>query len=78
MIIRITVPGSLFNLADHCEIGGGYLVWLWRRIGAGRGFAASDGFVLLLYGIIPTYQPEHLGRVYAAYAGRHQETDGFM
>jgi small multidrug resistance family-3 protein len=25
--------------------------------------------VLLLYGIVPTYQPAHFGRVYAAYGG---------
>ena len=25
--------------------------------------------VLVLYGIIPTYQPAHFGRVYAAYGG---------
>jgi small multidrug resistance family-3 protein len=25
--------------------------------------------VLILYGIIPTYQPQHFGRVYAAYSG---------
>jgi small multidrug resistance family-3 protein len=24
---------------------------------------------LLLYGIVPTYQPAHFGRVYAAYGG---------
>jgi small multidrug resistance family-3 protein len=25
--------------------------------------------VLFLYGIVPTYQPAHFGRVYAAYGG---------
>jgi len=29
----------------------------------------AGGVALLLYGIIPTYQPAHFGRVYAAYGG---------
>ena len=27
------------------------------------------GFVLVLYGIIPTFQPSHFHRIYAAYGG---------
>ena len=27
------------------------------------------GFVLFLYGIIPTFQPSHFHRIYAAYGG---------
>lgn len=59
----------LFFLAGLCEIGGGYLVWLWLREGKSLWFALIGGIVLILYGIIPTFQPAHFGRVYAAYGG---------
>jgi small multidrug resistance family-3 protein len=55
--------------ASLCEIGGGYLVWLWLREGKSVWMAILGAFVLLLYGIIPTLQPANFGRVYAAYGG---------
>ena len=58
-----------FILAGLCEIGGGYLVWLWLREGKSAGLAAIGAVVLVLYGIIPTLQPANFGRVYAAYGG---------
>lgn len=58
-----------FILAGLCEIGGGYLVWLWLREGKSVGLAAIGAVVLVLYGIIPTLQPANFGRVYAAYGG---------
>ncbi len=58
-----------FILAGLCEIGGGYLVWLWLREGKSAWFALLGATVLVLYGIIPTLQPAHFGRVYAAYGG---------
>ena len=60
---------ALFILAGLCEIGGGYLVWLWLRNGKGILLGALGGLVLFLYGVIPTLQPAHFGRVYAAYGG---------
>jgi small multidrug resistance family-3 protein len=60
---------ALFIVAGICEIGGGYLVWLWLRNGKGILLGALGGFVLFLYGVIPTLQPAHFGRVYAAYGG---------
>jgi len=60
---------ALFILAGLCEIGGGYLVWLWLRNGKGILLGTLGGFVLFLYGVIPTLQPAHFGRVYAAYGG---------
>ncbi|MFQ5483016.1 MAG: YnfA family protein [Nitrospinaceae bacterium] len=59
----------LFVLAGLFEIGGGYLVWQWWRNGAHWGFAGLGAVILFLYGIVPTYQPAHFGRVYAAYGG---------
>jgi small multidrug resistance family-3 protein len=58
-----------FVLAGLCEIGGGYLVWLWLREQKSLWFAVIGAMVLILYGIIPTFQPAHFGRVYAAYGG---------
>lgn len=58
-----------FVLAGLCEIGGGYLVWLWLRDHRSLWFGIIGAVVLILYGIIPTFQPAHFGRVYAAYGG---------
>jgi small multidrug resistance family-3 protein len=58
-----------FVLAGLCEIGGGYLVWLWLREGKSIWLAVLGGGVLFVYGIIPTFQPANFGRVYAAYGG---------
>lgn len=61
--------GLLFVLAGVAEIAGGYLVWLWWRDGRGWLVGLAGALTLLLYGIIPTYQAAHFGRVYAAYGG---------
>jgi small multidrug resistance family-3 protein len=60
---------ALFALAGLMEIGGGYLVWLWLRESRAVWLGALGGLLLFLYGVIPTLQPAHFGRVYAAYGG---------
>lgn len=62
---------GLFLLAGLCEIGGGYLVWQWLREGKSIWVGLIGGMVLVLYGVIPTFQPAmfNFGRVYAAYGG---------
>lgn len=60
---------ALFILAGLLEIGGGYLVWLWLREGRAFLLGALGGLVLFLYGVVPTLQPAHFGRAYAAYGG---------
>lgn len=60
---------ALFVLAGLCEIGGGWLVWRWWREGAHWSLGLAGAAVLVLYGFVPTYQPAHFGRVYAAYGG---------
>ena len=59
----------LFVAAGLCEIGGGYLVWQWWRNGASPIVGVLGAAALILYGVVPTYQPAHFGRVYAAYGG---------
>ena len=58
-----------FVLAGLCEIGGGYLIWLWLREGRSAWLAAAGAIVLIIYGVVPTFQPANFGRVYAAYGG---------
>jgi len=58
-----------FMLAGLFEIGGGYLVWLWVRENKSWMYGLYGLIVLALYGFIPTLQPAHFGRVYAAYGG---------
>ncbi|MDF2569100.1 MAG: hypothetical protein K0R55_704 [Sporomusa sp.] len=58
-----------FILAGVCEIGGGYLIWLWLREGKGIMYAVTGAIILIIYGVIPTLQPANFGRVYAAYGG---------
>ena len=68
-IAGIAISLGLFVLAGLCEIGGGYLVWRWWREGASGLLGLAGAAVLFAYGVVPTYQPTHFGRVYAAYGG---------
>ena len=43
-----------FVIAGLCEIGGGYLVWLWLREGKSVWVGLLGGAVLFVYGVIPT------------------------
>lgn len=60
---------ALFVAAGICEIGGGWLVWKWRKEDWHWGYFILGSAVLVLYGIIPTLQDQVFGRVYAAYGG---------
>ncbi len=66
---KILVTIFFFFLAGLFEIGGGYLVWLWLRESYGLLIGIVGGFILFLYGIVPTFQPSHFHRIYAAYGG---------
>ncbi len=60
----------LFILAGLAEIGGGYLFWLWLREGGPIWFGGIGAIILMIYGIVPTFQSfPSFGRVYAAYGG---------
>jgi len=60
-----------FILAGVFEIGGGYLIWIWLREGKGIWCGAFGAILLILYGVIPTLQPQsaNFGSVYATYGG---------
>lgn len=67
--ILIMQSVGLFLIAGLLEIAGGYLVWQWWRNGSHWSIGLLGAAILFLYGIVPTYQPAHFGRVYAAYGG---------
>ncbi len=67
--MSLPISLGLFVLAGLCEIGGGYLIWLTLREGRPWLYGAIGAVILILYGIIPTLQPAHFGRIYAAYGG---------
>ncbi len=58
-----------FVAAGLCEIGGGYLLWLWLRKGRSAWLGLAGALALTAYGVLPTFQPASFGRVYAAYGG---------
>ncbi|WP_221568804.1 YnfA family protein [Alkalihalobacillus sp. TS-13] len=60
----------LFIIAGLAEIGGGYLFWLWLREGSPYWYGIVGALVLIIYGIVPTFQAfPTFGRVFAAYGG---------
>ena len=60
-ITSLPISLGLYVLADLCEIGGGYLVWLWFREGRPLGYGMARATILILYGIIRTFQAAHFG-----------------
>ena len=66
---KILLSLLFFFIAGLCEIGGGYLVWLWLREDMSWVLGAIGGFILFLYGIVPTFQPSHFHRIYASLRG---------
>ena len=60
---------ALFVLAGVCEIGGGWMMWKCLRDHRPGWWGVVGALILMLYGVIPTFQPSHFGRVYAVYGG---------
>ncbi len=67
MDVLRSVP--IFLLAGLCEIGGGYLVWLWLREDKPWWYGVVGGAMLALYGVVATLQTASFARVYATYGG---------
>ena len=60
---------SVFILAGLAEIGGGYLVWQWLKLGKPFWCGIAGSLILVLYGVIATWQPAGFSKVYATYGG---------
>ncbi len=60
---------AVFILAGLCEIGGGYMVWLWLREDRSWWYGLLGGLILAAYGVVATWQPSGFARVYATYGG---------
>src|SRR3989339_2062845 len=60
---------SIFILAGLCEIGGGYLIWLWLKEGKPLWYGIIGAIILIAYGIVATWQTANFGREYATYGG---------
>lgn len=60
---------SIFVLAGLCEIGGGYLIWLWVKEDKPIWYGLVGALILVTYGIVATWQSANFGRVYATYGG---------
>ena len=59
----------IFILAGLCEIGGGYLIWLWLKEDKPWWWGLIGGVILILYGVVATFQESNFARVYATYGG---------
>ena len=59
----------VFITAGFCEIGGGYLVWLWLKENKTGWYGLLGMVILGLYGVVATLQSSNFGRVYATYGG---------
>jgi small multidrug resistance family-3 protein len=57
----------LFILAGLFEIGGGYLIWQCLRNDKPLWWGVLGGIILVLYGVVATWQTADFGRAYAAY-----------
>lgn len=67
---KVAASLALFLVAGVAEIGGGWLVWQTLRESRPWYLALLGSAVLVLYGVIPTFQPlDSFGRVYAVYGG---------
>ena len=70
--VTIVQSIALFGAAGVAEILGGWMVWMALR-GNSSGkkpwwFGVLGSLVLILYGIIPCFQPtDNFGRIYAVY-----------
>ena len=65
----IGISLGLFILAGLFEIAGGWMVWQWLRESRPWTWGLLGAVILVLYGVIPTFQAAHFGRVYAVYGG---------
>jgi len=59
-----------FIFAGLCEIGGGYLVWIYFKDQKSIWYLLLGIVILGLYGFVATLQPtDNFGKVFASYGG---------
>lgn len=66
-MVAILKALGLFIFAGLFEIGGGYLVWQWLRSGKPLWWGVLGSVLLVLYGIVATWQVTSFGKTYAVY-----------
>ncbi len=69
MLMMVLKSIGVFILAGICEIGGGYLVWQCIKDNKPLLYGIVGGLILVVYGVVATFQPQNFGRVYATYGG---------
>ncbi|KAH7415934.1 hypothetical protein KP509_14G067300 [Ceratopteris richardii] len=52
-----------------CEVCGGWCIWKWRREGWRWWFMVIGCTVLIMSGVLPTFQKQDFNRTYALYGG---------
>jgi len=62
-------PLAFYVLAGLCEIGGGYLLWKWRKAGQPWWWGLLGAALLVTYGWVATLQTTSFGKTYAVYGG---------
>ncbi len=60
---------TLYIIAGLCEIGGGYLIWQWLKEEKSIFLGIIGAIIMVVYGIIATFQTSNFGKVYAVYGG---------
>ncbi|HEY9842379.1 MAG: YnfA family protein [Candidatus Sericytochromatia bacterium] len=68
-LFQAMAPLLYFTLAGLCEIGGGYLIWLWLKEHRPVSFGLAGAVLLIAFGYVMTMLPANFGRSYAAYGG---------
>lgn len=63
MIMEAVKSVLFFVLAGLCELGGGYLVWLWLKEEKPIGYGIAGTIILAAYGYFMTLQPSTFGRL---------------
>jgi len=60
---------GIFLLAGLCEIGGGYLMWIWLKNDKPWWYGLIGALILVAYGVVATWQEVNFARTYATYGG---------
>lgn len=65
--MEVIISVGLFIVAGICEIGGGYMIWLWLREDKPFIYGVLGSIIIIFYGVIATFQSTNFGRAFATY-----------